>query len=1312
MSPRGPLLLRSWLPGVLVALALGAALAAPGFAAAANPLIGQWHLDDVGSGSTAADSSGRGNDLTIENQINSPIVPGFFGSAYQFANSLDLRRDGVALQAAQVTVMAWVKSTSPGVSTYIVAEGGDSGCNGASYALQTGATGVRFYAWAGPGASVTATAESSGIWDGNWHAIAGTYDGTSVHLYVDGAEVGSGAAGPVGGIDYGLSNQDFTVGRFPPQACSGFNYTGAIDEVRVYNEALNAAQINQLQTATGPNPPILGGGSTTTTTSSTTSAATSTVTTTSAAPPPRGAAPAIPSATLSAAPTTVGRDLVLNAAGSSPGSSYTFSLGSDGKTVATCPAADPVLNAIVLRPVSTAASVTVHTAAGLSATATTSFTVAAPSSLPALAVPKGFANPLHGPVAGGPIGQVAVAAVQCTPPGGAPSSTAKSPPARQVGPGDTAVTEADPSRCTTEVQIGIVSGLGCFSPVSAGNPLPPAEAALLCKYERTCGMLSQLKTSYEAIAATAGAAAHQSALGDSLANGEVLSDVIYQSNQPVRIDGVEIDPVNGGVIVLAAAGLSSTGFWKAHSAYLLSSDAVVKIAGLPVSLHVPDYGAAYTQAKGVANCAQGFEQTGDPGCLGQVNLSVPNLTTLPSVDGPIDLSVSPEDFGVELGEFSIPQNVAPLPFLPDLPLTGTVKVTLSSLDSASMTIHVALPGLLSDGNGHGLTGDTTLTLTNQHTLQLDSLHILVPSLAQIGLSRLKNLEFTYMRANELFDGKATIDLSDALNGVINAELAFEHGDFQHAHVDYTANQGGGYGPLGPGIFITYVGADLFVDPTRVVGAARVSIGPAVTATGCGGLGVDGTITLAFGTPWSIDSSGNVQVVCNNFGYNSQFHADGNGNVSFGFGLDYPIPGLGDAKGEVVGQVYSNFSDVFEAQLDGELVASFGVKECAGPFCGNFGFNASATGTISLGLAHGRLVGGAGVCAKLGITFPDPVGFQGFDVGAGTSDLPGAIATAGSQSIAAAIASKLQILADNCNLTPWRLLPAPAGFARAHAHAAQATPLTFNVAPRTKMQVIGLQGSGDAPQVTVTGPGGKKVQTLGEGIGISGDALIIRQPVSNQTLIEIPAAAAGPWTLTPMPGSAPISRVQTAIQLPDPMIKARVTGSGLRRVLHYSLHPQPGLSVAFREGVDRGAHQIGLASRPRGALAFTPAIGSGAPRTIIATITRNGQVETSQIVARYRPGSNRPGRASHIHVADTHAGWTISFRPGAFATEQLVTIRFVDGTQILLAALRGQRSVTVPPSVDSTRPVGIEVVALRGQVRGAPAIVTARAARRR
>ena len=125
------------------------------------------------------------------------------------------------------------------------------------------------------------------MWDGNWHAVAGTYDGTSVRLYVDGAEVGSGVPGPARGIDYGLSSQDFTVGTFP--SCSGFNFKGAVDEARVYNEALTPAQINQLQTATGPDPPVLGGG------------------TTGPPPPPPPPPPPRPIARLAAASGTAGK---------------------------------------------------------------------------------------------------------------------------------------------------------------------------------------------------------------------------------------------------------------------------------------------------------------------------------------------------------------------------------------------------------------------------------------------------------------------------------------------------------------------------------------------------------------------------------------------------------------------------------------------------------------------------------------------------------------------------------------------------------------------------------------------------------------------------------------------------------------------------------------------------------------------------------------------------------------------------------------------------------------------------------------------
>jgi hypothetical protein len=87
----------------------------------------------------------------------------------------------------------------------------------------------------------------AGVFDGAWHHIAGTYDGMTVRLYVDGMEVGSGTPAS-GSIRYGLStSNDLTFGRYDNTGC-GFNYSygGLLDEVEIFNRALSAAEIQTL----------------------------------------------------------------------------------------------------------------------------------------------------------------------------------------------------------------------------------------------------------------------------------------------------------------------------------------------------------------------------------------------------------------------------------------------------------------------------------------------------------------------------------------------------------------------------------------------------------------------------------------------------------------------------------------------------------------------------------------------------------------------------------------------------------------------------------------------------------------------------------------------------------------------------------------------------------------------------------------------------------------------------------------------------------------------------------------------------------
>jgi hypothetical protein len=267
---------RAWGKAIAVALALvvcliGAAAGAQAASAIPN-LLGEWHLDAVthpGDADITPDSSGNGNDLSVPGGpvVGEVISNGHFGGAFSF----DGGGGGLpyittsSLEPQHVTLMAWVRATeSPGSYKYIAAEGGDAGCGNSSYALYSGANGgLQFYVRGPDGTPGISSDATSSIWDGNWHAVAGTYDGSVVRLYVDGQEVGTPQPGPAA-IGYQADNT-FELGNYPVdfsgQACEAnhpFRYIGGTDEVRVYDDALTGEQINFLQTAAGSTPPELG----------------------------------------------------------------------------------------------------------------------------------------------------------------------------------------------------------------------------------------------------------------------------------------------------------------------------------------------------------------------------------------------------------------------------------------------------------------------------------------------------------------------------------------------------------------------------------------------------------------------------------------------------------------------------------------------------------------------------------------------------------------------------------------------------------------------------------------------------------------------------------------------------------------------------------------------------------------------------------------------------------------------------------------------------------------------------------------------
>jgi Concanavalin A-like lectin/glucanases superfamily len=99
------------------------------------------------------------------------------------------------------------------------------------------------------------------VWDGNWHLVVGTFDGRTLRLYVDGVEIGAGTpfSGPIAYAR--TSSTDLDIGYYPaPDGCLAGGFTGSIDEPAIWNFALDAVQVGQLEPAGGSTSPVPGPG--------------------------------------------------------------------------------------------------------------------------------------------------------------------------------------------------------------------------------------------------------------------------------------------------------------------------------------------------------------------------------------------------------------------------------------------------------------------------------------------------------------------------------------------------------------------------------------------------------------------------------------------------------------------------------------------------------------------------------------------------------------------------------------------------------------------------------------------------------------------------------------------------------------------------------------------------------------------------------------------------------------------------------------------------------------------------------------------
>ena len=180
------------------------------------------------------DLSGQGHEGAITGTTD---IAGRVGQAKHFDGVGDrITASTVSVPATDFTVAAWFRWTTNPSPYYSGIHGG--GISWELRLLADGRFGIVFYQAIGP--DVTTEAASPLAYnDGTWHHAAGVLRSGLAELYVDGVLVAKDTTNPI------TSVRPSTVTEIGHVAS---DFTGDIDEVRVYARALTTAEITAVAT--------------------------------------------------------------------------------------------------------------------------------------------------------------------------------------------------------------------------------------------------------------------------------------------------------------------------------------------------------------------------------------------------------------------------------------------------------------------------------------------------------------------------------------------------------------------------------------------------------------------------------------------------------------------------------------------------------------------------------------------------------------------------------------------------------------------------------------------------------------------------------------------------------------------------------------------------------------------------------------------------------------------------------------------------------------------------------------------------------
>jgi prepilin-type N-terminal cleavage/methylation domain-containing protein len=200
----------------------------------------------------AKDATGNGNNGVVNGASLTYGIEGKANSAYTFtgdsASGSITMPMSVPRPTASLSVSAWVKianvQTSDGQKFLSTTESG-----GFTLAVdETCPTMFSFSVYISGGYKTACSTLSTDL-NNTWVLVTGVYDGSNVRLYINGSSIA--VTSTTGAMTYGASTVPLCIGSEPTgTSCTGTYWylTGQIDDVRLYDRALSAAEVSDLNT--------------------------------------------------------------------------------------------------------------------------------------------------------------------------------------------------------------------------------------------------------------------------------------------------------------------------------------------------------------------------------------------------------------------------------------------------------------------------------------------------------------------------------------------------------------------------------------------------------------------------------------------------------------------------------------------------------------------------------------------------------------------------------------------------------------------------------------------------------------------------------------------------------------------------------------------------------------------------------------------------------------------------------------------------------------------------------------------------------